>query len=121
MSTPKPFAVGDAVAVYRGRGVPEVSRDTVAAVRVYKHRTKVTLVGGMIVDGEGRPWEAGYHWRRVSHWDEKAETAEQFAADLATLRALPSDEWTPSEALKIANVIREVLTGRAASDSEVKS
>ena len=115
MSTPKPFAVGDAVAIYRGRGVPEVTRDTVTAVRVYKHRTKVTLASGQAFGGEGSPWESGYHWRRVTHWDDAAETSNQFAADLYTMRALPSDEWTPAEASKIATAIREVLANREPS------
>ena len=118
MSPPKPFAVGDAVAIYRGRGVPEVSRDTVTAVRVYKHRTKVTLASGQAFDGEGKPWESSYAVVKLRHWDAKAETAEKFAADLATLRALPSDEWTPAEASKIATAIRDVLASRVTEDED---
>lgn len=112
MSTPKPFAVGDAVAIYRGRGVPEVRRDTVASVRVLKRRTKVTLASGQVFGGDGSPWESGCHWRRLTHWDEKAETAEQFAADCSTIQREINREWEPSEAAKIAKVIRDVLTGR---------
>lgn len=51
----------------------------------------------------------------LRHWDDEAVAAKQYASDCATIQREIRREWEPSEAARIAKVIRDVLTGREPS------